>query len=341
MRTAAVLVASATMSVLACSSEGTPTQPDSTTEPVSVAIASSTQAANTWVPRAPLPFLDEVGVSAGVVTTAAGRSTVYTFGGINSDGGVDWPVQAYDVATNTWSVKASVVHGQRLNGVGKIGSRLYYSGGYITHSQEHTNQLYAYDYANDRLIRKHDMPNYTADGITAVLGSKLYVLPGTCGGESWPATGFCDIEPFRKLYRYDPTTDAWTKMGWCPHFHARGAGGVINGKFYVVAGFGTGHAPNASLDEYDPATNTWRTRAPLPAASDLAYGAVLNNKLYVVASTTSGIATYVYTPGTNSWARKAAPKFGHSALVPVSLSGKNYLLAVGGGSEVPNELYAP
>ena len=340
MRTAAMLVAGATVSVLACSSDGTPTQPDQTAEPVPT-IATYTQTANTWVPRAPLPFLEEVRVSAGVVTTAAGRSTVYTFGGINSDGGVDWPVQAYDVATNTWSVKASVVHGYLLNGVGRIGSRLYYSGGYITHSQDHSNQLYAYDYANDRLIPKHRMPNYTSDGITGVVNGKLYVLPGICGGEFWPAAGYCDLEPFRKLYRYDPATDAWTKMGWCPHFHARGAGGVINGKFYVVAGFGTGHAPNASLDEYDPATNTWRTLAPMPAASDYAYGAVLNNKLYVVASTASGIATYAYNPGTNGWARKATPTYGHSALVPVSLSGKTYLFAVGGGSEVPNELYAP
>jgi N-acetylneuraminic acid mutarotase len=341
MRTAAVLVASAAMSVLACGADDTPTQPDHAAEP-SPAIVAYAQAANTWAPRAPLPFLNEVGVSAGVVTTTAGQSTVYTFGGIEGiDGGVDWPVQAYDVATDTWTVKTSVVHGSRLNGVGKIGGRLYFSGGYITHAEDHVRQLYAYDYANDRLLPKQNMPNYTSDGITGVVNGKLYVLPGICGGEFWPATGYCDLEPFRKLYRYDPTTDAWTKMGWCPHFHARGAGGVINGKFYVVAGFGIGHAPNASLDEYDPATNTWRTRAPLPAASDLAYGAVLNGKLYVVASTASGGATYAYTPGTNSWARKATPKYGHSALVPVSLSGKNYLFAVGGGSEVPNELYAP
>ena len=343
MPKANVLVSGAVLSLLACGSEDTPTQPDSHAQPVPAVSPSYSQASNTWIPRAPLPLLDQTLVSAGVVTTAAGRSTVYTFGGIEpSEGGVDWPVEAYDVATDKWTVKASVTHGTQLNGVAKIGGRLYYSGGYITHVQEYSNQLVAYDYTHDRLIRKRGLPYYSADGVTGEIKDMLYVLPGTCGGEYWPAPGYCDVEGFRKLYRYDPTTGTWAKMGWCPNFHRRGAGGVINGKFYVAAGFDRNHVRTANLDEYDPATNVWRTRAPMPAASDWAYGAVLNNKLYVVASTTAGLATYVYNPTTNSWAAKAAPKYaGHSALVPVSLGGKNYLFAVGGGSQVPNELYAP
>ena len=343
MQKATVLVASAILGLLACSSDGMPTQPGSNAEPARAVSPSLSQAPNTWIPRAPLPLLDQTLVSAGVVTTAAGRSTVYTFGGIEpSEGGVDWPVQAYDVSMDKWTVKASVTHGTQLNGVAKIGGRLYYSGGYITHVQEYSNQLFAYDYTHDRLIPKHGLPYYSADGVTGEIKDKLYVLPGTCGGEYWPAPGYCDVEGFRKLYRYDPTTGTWAKMGWCPNFHRRGAGGVINGKFYVAAGFDQNHVRTANLDEYDPATNDWRTRTPMPAASDFAYGAVLNNKLYVVASTTAGLATYVYNPGTNSWAAKAAPKYaGHSALVPVSLGGKNYLFAVGGGSQVPNELYAP
>jgi Kelch motif len=343
MRTASALVVSATLSLLACSSDGTPTQPDSNTSPLPDISPAYSQAANTWVARAPLPFLDQTLVSAGVVTTAAGRSTVYTFGGIEpGEGGVDWPVEAYDVSTDKWTVKASVSHGVELNGVAKIGGRLYYSGGYFTHVEEYSNQLVAYDYTHDRLIYKHGMPYFTADGITGEINGKLYVLPGTCGGEYWPAPGYCDVAAFRKLYRYDPTAGTWAKMGWCPHFHRRGAGGVINGKLYVAAGYDQIHQQTGSLDEYDPATNSWRTRAPMPAASDFAFGAVLNNKLYVVASTTAGLATYVYNPGTNTWATRAAPKYtGHSAMVPVSLGGKNYLFAVGGGSQVPNELYAP
>lgn len=336
MRAAAVLSASLTLTALACSPEGTPTQPDSPADPMPALAVAYSQTPNTWTPRAPLPEFGQIGVSAGVVTTAAGRSTVYTFGGLETgEGGVDWPVEAYDVTTDTWSVKASMTHGTALNGVGKIGSRLYFSGGFFPQSEEHSNRLFAYDYANDRIIPKHDMPNYTSDGITGVVNGKLYVLPGVCGGEFWPEPGYCDTEPFRKLFRYDPATDAWTKMGWCPHFHPDGAGGVINGKFYVADG-----NASASLDEYDATSNTWRTRAPVPLAGR-AIGAVVNNKLYVVVSTASGLAAYAYSPATNTWARKAAPKAGHSALVQVSLSGKNYLLAVGGGSEVPNELYAP
>lgn len=336
MRAAAMLSAGLTMIAMACSPEGAPTQPDSQADAAPALATAYSQAPNTWAPRAPLPFFGQIGLSAGVVTTPAGRSTVYTFGGLETgEGGVDWPVEAYDVTTDTWSVKASMTHGTALNGVGKIGSRLYFSGGYFAQSEEHSNRLFAYDYANDRIIPKHDMPNYTSDGVTGVINGKLYVLPGVCGGEFWPDPGYCDIGAFRKLFRYEPATDAWTKMGWCPHFHPDGAGGVINGKFYVAGG-----NFSANLDEYDATSNTWRTRAPVPVAGR-AIGAVVNNKLYVVVSTTSGLAAYAYNPAINSWARKAAPKTGHSALVQVSLSGKNYLLAVGGGSEVSNELYAP
>jgi len=341
MRVLAALSIGLTLILPACSTEEAPTQPSSTADPVPVVTASYTQASNTWAPRAPLPSPGHVRMSAGVVTTAAGKSTVYIFGGIElSEGGVDWPVQAYDVTADAWTTKAAVTHGTDLNGVGRIGSRFYYSGGYFTHGEDHSNRLYAYDYANDRLIPRHSMPNYTSDGITGVLNGKLYVLPGICGGEFWPAAGYCDIPWFRKLYRYDPATDAWTKMGFCPHFHADGAGGVINGRFYVAAGEGVDGAPGASLDEYDPATNTWRTRAPVPA-SGRAIGAVVNGKLYVVVSAASGPATYAYNPATNTWVHKASPKTGHDALVQVSLGGKNYLLAVGGNDQVPNELYAP
>jgi hypothetical protein len=76
-----------------------------------------------------------------------------------------------------------------------------------------SNRLFAYDYANDRNIPKHDMPNYTSDGVTGVINGKLYVLPGVCGGDHWPDPGYCDTGAFRNLFRYDPATDAWTKMG--------------------------------------------------------------------------------------------------------------------------------
>jgi hypothetical protein len=56
---------------------------------------------------------------------------------------------------------------------------------------------------------------------------------------------------------------------------------------------------------------------------------------------------YAYDPVTNTWKTKAAPRWGHDALVRVVHNGRSALLAVGGFHGVhrdipnPTELYTP
>jgi N-acetylneuraminic acid mutarotase len=96
-----------------------------------------------------------------------------------------------------------------MNGVGKIGSKLYHSGGLRGGEAVYSSELHAYDYAGDRMIRKASMPKFTGDGVTGVINGKLYVLPGTCSTED----GSCDLEPIRQLYRYDPATNTGSPGG--------------------------------------------------------------------------------------------------------------------------------
>jgi hypothetical protein len=340
MRSTTVLAGGLALAMLACTSE-TPTEPD-TPGNQAPAEPSLALASNTWTAKAPMPAgggYPRSGVSAGVAPDSVGRSIVYVFGGQDDQGGTTFPIQAYDVATNTWTTKASETNWTRLNGVGRIGSRLYFSGGFQYHDVGYTAHLYAYDPAGDRLTRKRDMPKYTADGVTGVIGGKLYVIPGTCFD--------CEQETIRQLYRYDPATNAWTRLARSPHFHKRGARGVINGKLYVAGGLTTGWAPTAYLDVYDPATNTWRTLAPVPMAGRV-IGAALGGKLFVIAGSGSERRAYAYNPGTNTWQIRAAPKWDHDAVVQVRLNGRPHLLAVAGSHgpghpPIPNdsELYTP
>jgi len=282
MRSITVLSVGLALAMLACTSEQTPTEPGTPGNQAPAAPALAL-ASNTWTAKAPIPGDRLYGLSAGVAPNSAGRSIVYVVGGHDGGPGTTFPIQAYDVATNTWTTKAPRTYRTRLNGVGKIGSRLYFSGGFQYGSvDEYSAELYAYDPAADRLIRKRDMPKHTAEGVTGVIGGKLYVMPGTCSGELWPYPGYCQVEPIRELYRYDPATNVWTKLARSPHFHKHGAGGVINGKFYVVGGLTNGYTPAAYLDVYDPATNTWSTLAPVPTAGRV-IGAVLGGKLFVIA----------------------------------------------------------
>jgi hypothetical protein len=338
IRLITMLAATLALGISACTSGDSPTQPETVGEPTPAGPAFAL-ASNTWTRKA--PYLGE-GLtfrSAGVAPNSAGQSIVYIFGGRDQGGGTGFGVQAYNVATNTWTFKTSRVSLFAMNGVGKIGNKFYLSGGYhfVETPPSFSNQLLAYDYAQDRIISKANLPIFSAEGETGVINGKLYVLPGACSGELYPQPGYCAEEPTRRFFRYDPTTNTWITRRPAPHFHRDGAGGVINGKFYVAGG------PGADLDVYDPVTNTWSTLAPMPVASS-GRGAVLGNKLWVISP--SGGRLQVYNPLTNNWATKAPPTLSHDALVQVTLDGLFYLLAVGGAQpggtfDLPNdsELY--
>jgi N-acetylneuraminic acid mutarotase len=280
-----------------------------------------------------------------VALNSAGQSIVYVFGGCDGEGlggyCTGYPISAYNVATDTWTGGLSEVGVYAANGVGTIGGKLYFSGGYVVHEPgggEETRHLWAYDPAAGRLIQRADMPRATAEGVTGVINGKLYVLPGNCDSNFWPRPGYCQFEPIRRLYRYDPATDKWGARKSAPHYHRSGAAGVIGGKLYVVGGF-HGFTPVADLDVYDPATDTWKTLAPIPKAGR-ATGTALGGKLYVVVGTDA----YVYNPGTNRWSAIADPTWAHEAIVRVVINGKPKLLAVGGyhdGDPNNTEVYTP
>jgi Kelch motif len=327
-----LLVGLGLLAVSACAGSEPPTQPDLGADPAP-ATPLALLTSNTWTERAAYPNLfGAIGLAAGVITDAVGQSIVYALGGTDGEGGTGVVPTAYNVATNTWSPKSLENHvdGFNTNGVGVIKGKLYISGGYVygEGGRSFSNALHAYDPATDILTRKADMPKFTADGVTGVIDGKLYVLPGSCSTDFYPAPGYCAQGPIRRLYRYNPATNLWVAKAQAPHYHASGAGGVINGKFYVAGGSGT-----ANLDAYDPATNTWKTLAPLPAAGP-ARGAVLLGKLFVVV----GSHMYVYNPATNYWGTRAAPKWDHPAIVKVSLDGQARLLAIGGVHEVAGEV---
>lgn len=327
------VVAVSLLAIVSCG-EDPPTQPSSSDDP-SIPGPSLATASNTWTEKAS-SLGDEFfgGYSVGTAPNAKGESIVYAIGGSSSDNGnTGFPIQAYNTVTDTWKYTSSAGDNFNLNGVGKIGSLLYFSGGfdYGSGSLAAHKDLWAYDYTNDRVIRKANMPVYSGDGVTGVINGKLYVLPGTCSGDAWPAPGYCAQEAIRKLYRYDPNTNRWAVKASAPHFHKHGAAGVISNKFYVAGGFHD-FDPVAALDVYDPATNTWKTLGRVPGGGGSASGAVINGKLFVAIERRA----YIYDPATNQWKARAAPPSG-GPLTPVSISGKSYVFLAG----TPSELYTP
>jgi N-acetylneuraminic acid mutarotase len=321
------------LGIAACDDSSAPTQPDMPGE--SAPAMSVAAASNTWT-EAPAIYDSYIyGFDLGSAPNAAGQSIVYAFGGTSSDeGGTGKVVQAYNVATETWTPKSAQVGVFYSNGVAKLGSKLYFTGGYVTAGNlpDATRQVWAYDYTQDRMIRRADLPIFSAEGVSGAIDGKLYVLPGACNGNGWPNTGYCDVEQTRRFYRYDPKTNAWITRRQAPHFHRRGAAAVLDGKLYVAGGLNEGLQGVADLDVYDPASNTWRTLAPLPVAG-VAQGAALQGQFYVVVQA----RTYAYSPKTNQWRARAAPPTSGS-VTSVRLDDRPRLFMATGGESA---LYTP
>ena len=309
------------LALAACGETTTPTQPDLTGNPTAALALAA--AHNTWTAKAAPPFDQYIyGYDLGMAPNPAGESIVYAFGGTSSDdGSTGGTVKAYNAATDTWIGRLSRALTFYSNGVSKIGSKLYISGGYINAGNlpDATNALWAYDYSNDRMIRKAPLPIYSAEGVSGVINGKLYVLPGACNGNGYPNAGYCAKEQTTRFYRYDPVANSWVTRPSAPHFHRRGAAAVINGKFYVAGGFAGFDTPVTALDVYDPATNTWHTLASIPKGGS-ASGGSLNGLFYVVAPG----RTYAYNRVTNQWQIKAAPQISGS-VVRVGLAGAYHL----------------
>lgn len=349
---AALLLSLGVASLGACGEDRIPTQPETSGTEAVPAPAAAAFVSNTWTLKAAPPnFLFVNQLSAGAVPDASGQSVVYLLGGRDDDGGCGASIATYRIGTNTWSVKSMEPRVQvfNSNGVGRIGNTLYISGGesFCGGSFFIDGGFAAYDPATNTLTEKPTPPKLTSEGVTGVIDGKLFVLPGLCSFDFFPNPGYCEDQPFRRLFRYNPATNLWATKRPAPHFHTYGAGGAIGGKFYVAGGDNT-----TDLDRYDPATDTWTTLAPLPLAGTVR-GTAFQGKLFVVVSNynsatgTTARRMYVYDPGTNAWTRKAAPRYDHPEYVPITWGGKPFLLGVGGlhfdpGTLTnPTEVYAP
>lgn len=163
-------VALSLLALAACSESTDPTPPRTAGDPSSE-IPSFDLARNGWTNRARLPDSDIIprgGLAAGVVNNAAGQPILYALGGFFEDH-THSAILAYDYSRNAWTTKASSLELSYSNGVGRIGGKLYISGGYLGGREgfccDATKRtLYAYDPVADRLIRKADMPRQTAEG---------------------------------------------------------------------------------------------------------------------------------------------------------------------------------
>lgn len=296
-----------------------PTQPTTATDQSPSAPANA-QASDTWLTRRIMP-LERAGVVTAMVPNAAGQSIVYAIGGYS----LYRPfaslarVQAYNVATNTWSRKQDLPTAlQGLNGAGVIGGKIYVAGGQKNRNLATLSYaLYVYDPATNTWTRKRGMPERGSGGVTGVINNKLYVVTPSEGQED-----------YSNFFRYDPATNKWSTLP-SPR-HAYFMGGVLSGKLYVVGN---------EVEMYDPATNQWTTKRSPPATDINIWGTAVavGAKLYVF----GGARTLVYDPGSDSWAARTPGPVADYTACRVFLNGRPRIELVGGGRAENNLQYIP
>jgi N-acetylneuraminic acid mutarotase len=290
-------------------------------------------ASNTWIRRADMPSTERRNPATAMVRNAAGQSVLYVIGGTTTSGASLGKVQAYNVATNTWTYKAEMPTPRySSNGTGVINGKIYISGG-LTSYKGYTEALHMYDPATNRWSAKQPMPETNERGVTGVINNQMYVLTG-CDQED------CS-DAIIAFYRYNPATNQWAKLPAPPGSLMRSIAGTIGKKFYV-----TGN--NGQIGVYDPVTNSWTMKTATGQVPFNATGLALSAKLYALnldhgnpdGTVTTSIR--VYDPATNAWTKRAPvtlKQIGRLALVV--REGSPRIEMVGGVRPGNNLQYTP
>ena len=284
------------------------------TDPGISEIELALAAGNTWATKRSL--------SPSRWSAAAGaiNGTVYVVGGWGRDAPLS-RVDAYKIATNTWSRVASLPAARGgLDGASVINGKLYVSGG-TNRDGIKTKTLYVYDPATNRWTRKADMPRASCGGDQGVIGGQLYVYTGCFARDNMGAV----------FFRYNPSTNTWLKRAAPPVDHSNGGGAAIGGKFYLNGGYtpmcgGSCSGNTHNLDIYNPATNTWTVRQGTGLTSITS--ATLNGKLYAIGGEgdTYHRTVQAYDPGSNTWRARASLPAGSALGTAAVANGKLYYL---------------
>jgi N-acetylneuraminic acid mutarotase len=329
MNRASLLSATVVLSALTLASCGEDTTQPNLPEGAALRTPEAAVSSGTWTKKQQIsPPRDRM--AAGTL-----NNTIYVAGGFLLPVGITARVDAYNVATNTWSQIKSLpsrIHGPY--GVSALNGRLYVAGGYTPSAEDAwspgnpSRALFEYTPSTNSWVRKRPLPAsvfaspYCEGGAQGVIGGRLYIY-----------VPCYDASPGGRFFRYDPATDRYLSLTGPPVRHDFGGAGVINGKFYLASGGAAGL--NRLLHVYNPATNAWTTKARLPATRFLSASAVLNGKLFLIGGQLPGVnhgdnTLTWYDPATNTWSEgppMPTPRFGAAA---ASASGRVYVI---GGSD--------
>lgn len=148
----------------------------------------------------------------------------------------------------------------------------------------------------------------------------------------------------------------WVKAAPFPEPEEELYGSVIDGKLYVLGGFGIGGNAPGLVYEYDPGADRWTKKKNMPVAVHHQAQVPLNAKLYVFGGCLKGISgeggtqnAWEYDPVADSWRALAPIPVKRCSAIAEAVDGKIYLIGGlepmenGRGTRVTglNQMYDP
>jgi N-acetylneuraminic acid mutarotase len=251
-------------------------------------------ASNAWTTLAGMPG----GARDSVAAATGPDGRIYAIGGFDGSNHLD-RVEAYDVATNTWSTEAPlpVARGNLPVATGPDG-RIYAIGG-LTDTGA-TSEVDAYDTTTNTWTTVASMPGGARSDFAAATGpdGRIYAIGGNDG-----------TNVLSRVEAYDTTTNTWTTeapMPGGPREDLVAATGP-DGRIYAIGGdAGNNCAASNTVEAYDTSTNTWTTLASMPGGgrTNLAGATGPDGRIYAI----GGVActTYLnrvegFNPGSDTW----------------------------------------
>ena len=246
---------------------------------------------------------------------------IYVAGGLLSPNtGYSAHFEAYDPADNRWTRLATLPQARHHIALAAAGGHLYgiggFSGGFPNWQAQ--PDVFVYDPAADRWRTGVPMTQPRAEGVTAAVDGKIYVIGGRVRA-SREAAHFNEHADTALAEMFDPATGRWSRLPDAPTARNSAASAVIDGKIHVVGGRQALKQPDgslrqvnvATLEVFDPATRRWETRSPMPQAQGGLAAAAHGGRLYAfggeqwVPEQKVFAESWVYDPQADRWS--AAP----------------------------------
>ena len=229
-----------------------------------------------WTSLAPIPTARTGAGAAGI------DGKLYVFGGCTHNGdcriGTTNVLEAYDPASNSWSVKSAMPTARNLMASAVIDGKLYVAGGRGPCPPcTGYDKLEIYDPVTDTWdTTKASLPAaYSVPG-GAALDGKFYVVGGvqTKGNE---------IDATQRLAMYDPATNKWSLKAALGIPRDSLGLAAIHTRLYAIGGVTTIGATRA-VEAYDPSADQWVPKEPLPTPRVLLQPVAIDGIIYVVGS---------------------------------------------------------